>query len=146
AERHDERRKTEIGNQHAVERTDGKRGGDRRGNADLHAEPACMVSASTIEQRQRTEPTERSMPPVMITSVMPRAMMAVRVKLRVMLKMFFCVANESVAKLRKMQARTIATQTQKAWLRSSRDHQLCWRWAMVWSRVMAMPKPVRLRR
>ena len=31
------------------------------------------------------EPTERSMPPVMITAVMPSAMMPMKAKLRVML-------------------------------------------------------------
>ena len=36
-------------------------------------------------QRQSTEPTDRSMPPVMITIVIPSAMIAVKVKLRVML-------------------------------------------------------------
>ena len=47
--------------------------------------PACMVTASTMLQRQSTEPTERSIPPVMITIVIPSATMAVKVKLRVML-------------------------------------------------------------
>ena len=47
--------------------------------------PACIVVAMTMLQRQRTDPTERSMPPVMITNVMPSAMIAVNVKLRVML-------------------------------------------------------------
>ena len=35
--------------------------------------------------RQSTEPTDRSMPPVMITIVMPSAMIATKVTLRVML-------------------------------------------------------------
>ena len=43
-------------------------------------------------------PTERSMPPVMMTMVMPSAIIATKVKLRVTLKILFCVANESVAK------------------------------------------------
>ncbi len=47
--------------------------------------PACITTASTMLQRHSTEPTERSMPPVMMTSVMPSAMMATKVKLRVML-------------------------------------------------------------
>ncbi len=48
-------------------------------------QPAFMVTASTMLHRQSTEPTLRSIPPVMITMVMPSAMMAVKVKLRVML-------------------------------------------------------------
>ena len=44
-----------------------------------------MVTASTMRHRHSTEPTDRSMPPVMITSVMPSAMMATKVTLRVML-------------------------------------------------------------
>ena len=43
------------------------------------------VTASTMLHRQRTEPTERSIPPVMMTSVMPSAMIATKVTLRVML-------------------------------------------------------------
>ena len=64
--------------------------------------------------RHSTEPTERSMPPVMITIVIPSAMIATKVKLRVTLKMLFEVANELVANDRKMQARITATETQKA--------------------------------
>ena len=44
-----------------------------------------MVTASTMLHRQSTEPTDRSMPPVMMTSVMPSAMIATKVTLRVML-------------------------------------------------------------
>lgn len=44
-----------------------------------------MVTASTIDDRHSTEPTDRSMPPVMMTKVMPSAMMATKVMLRVML-------------------------------------------------------------
>ena len=45
----------------------------------------CMTTASTIEQRQSTEPTLRSMPPVMMTIVIPSATIATKVALRVML-------------------------------------------------------------
>ena len=55
--------------------------------------------------RHSTDPTERSMPPVMMTIVMPSAMIATKVKLRVTLNRLFGVANESVAKDRKMPAR-----------------------------------------
>src|SRR3989442_13246759 len=64
--------------------------------------------------RHSTEPTERSMPPVMITIVIPSAMIATKVKLRATLEMLFEVANELVANDRKMQARMTATETQKA--------------------------------
>src|SRR5580698_4242802 len=74
--------------------------------------------------RQRTEPTERSMPPLMMTMVMPRAMTAVKVKLRVMLKRLLVVAKELVAKLRNRQATMTATNTQKAWLDISHEIQL----------------------
>ncbi len=42
-----------------------------------------------------TEPTDRSMPPVMITAVMPSAMMPMNEKLRVMLKKFSSVPYSS---------------------------------------------------
>ena len=64
--------------------------------------------------RQSTEPTDRSMPPVMMTMVMPSAITATKVKLRVTLKRLFEVANELVANDRKMQARHTASRTQKA--------------------------------
>ena len=64
--------------------------------------------------RHSTEPTDRSMPPVMITIVIPSATIATKVKLRATLKMLFEVANELVANDRKMQARMTATETQKA--------------------------------
>ena len=66
--------------------------------------PACIVTASTIEHRQSTEPTERSMPPEMMTMVMPKATIATKVALRVMLKRFLWVRKASVANDRKTQA------------------------------------------
>ena len=57
-----------------------------------------------MEHRQSTEPTDRSMPPVMMTSVMPSAMIATKVTLRVMLNRLALVAKALVAKDRKMQA------------------------------------------
>ena len=44
----------------------------------------------------------------------------------------------SVAKERKMQAAMIASSTQKVWLASSEQCQLCCFWAMDSSRVVAM--------
>ena len=40
-------------------------------------QPACIVTASTIAEQRTVEPTLRSMPPVMITDVMPSAIIAV---------------------------------------------------------------------
>ena len=56
-----------------------------------------MVIASTIAERQSTEPTDRSMPPEMMTTVMPSAMMPTKAKLRVTLKRFCGVAKVSVS-------------------------------------------------
>jgi len=47
--------------------------------------PACMTTARIMLHRHSTEPTDRSMPPVMITIVMPSAIMATNVTLRVTL-------------------------------------------------------------
>ena len=44
--------------------------------------------------RPMIEPTERSMPPVMMTQVIPSAMIPKGAKLRVMLDMFCEVRNE----------------------------------------------------
>ena len=57
--------------------------------------PASMTRAATTAATAITEPTERSMPPVMITAVMPIAMMPMAAKLRVMLKKLLLVANVS---------------------------------------------------
>ncbi len=49
----------------------------------------------TMATRPITEPTERSIPPVMMTGVMPSAMTPMKAKLRVMLKKLSSVAKES---------------------------------------------------
>ena len=46
-----------------------------------------MVSEVTVAASAMVEPTDRSMPPVMITSVMPSAAMAMNEKLRTILLM-----------------------------------------------------------
>ena len=63
-----------------------------------------MTTARIMLHRQSTEPTERSIPPVIITIVMPSDMIATKVKLRVMLKRLLGVAKELVANVRKMHA------------------------------------------
>ena len=65
------------------------------------------------------------MPPVMITTVMPSAITATKVKLRVMLKRLLGVAKELVAKDRKTQAAISARNTQKAWREASQETQVC---------------------
>src|SRR5271165_2733570 len=88
-----------------------------------------MTTARIMLHRRRTEPTERSMPPVMITMVMPSAMTATKVKLRVMLKRLLGVAKELVAKDRKMHAAISARKTQNAWRDASQEIQVyscCW--------------------
>ena len=56
----------------------------------------AITTAITIEQRHSTEPTLRSMPPVMMTIVIPIAMMAKKVTLRVVLKRLRGVSKLSV--------------------------------------------------
>ena len=48
-------------------------------------EPACIVTARIMLQRHSTEPTDRSIPPVMMTMVMPSATIPTKVTLRVVL-------------------------------------------------------------
>ncbi len=71
--------------------------------------PVIMAESTT------TAPTDRSMPPVMITVVMPSAMMPTKAKLRVTLKMLRSVAKVSVASDSAMQAATAAMNTQNVW-------------------------------
>src|SRR6476659_3436456 len=97
--------------------------------------PACITTASTMLHRQSTDPTDRSMPPVMMTTVMPSAMIATKVTLRVMLYKFFVVANESVATDRKTDARMTAINTQNVWLPRIVASQLCCFRSIAWSKV-----------
>ena len=52
---------------------------------------------ATMPERQSTEPTERSMPPVMITAVMPRPMIPTKAKFRKTLKRLPGAKNAVVA-------------------------------------------------
>ena len=97
-----------------------------------------MTTARIIEQRQSTEPTDRSMPPDMITTVMPSAMMATKVKLRVTLKRLFDVAKESVATERNRHAAITAMNTQKVCRPAIQLSQLCCFWPIWSSSVAAM--------
>ena len=94
--------------------------------------------------RHSTDPTERSMPPVMMTIVMPSAMIATKVKLRVTLNRLFGVANKSVANDRKMPAPQTAMKTQNAWLDVSQATQSAWSCFVRSSTTVAIAEPCRL--
>ncbi len=64
------------------------------------------------------EPTDRSMPPVMITTVMPSAMMPKGAKLRVMLAALSTVPKVGSRHDMSATRSARATVTQKAWLPS----------------------------
>ena len=53
--------------------------------ASHHGPASCSTSPAAIAANPITEPTDRSMPPVTMTVVMPSAMMPMKAKLRVML-------------------------------------------------------------
>ena len=89
-----------------------------------------MTTASTMLHRHSTDPTDRSMPPVMMTRVIPSAMIAVKVTLRVMLYRFLVVAKLSVESERAILATITAMNTQKVWLASRLDNQLSCFWDM----------------
>ncbi len=59
-----------------------------QGYSQVRNNPATMAT------RPITEPTERSMPPVMITTIMPSDMMPKMAKLRVMLATLSAVRND----------------------------------------------------
>src|SRR5262245_5738942 len=84
-----------------------------------------MPIAHTIAERHRVEPTDRSMPPVMMTAVMPSAMMATNAKLRVTLNRFCGVAKVSVMRVRTRQNAAAATITQNAWRATIRAKRPC---------------------
>ena len=81
--------------------------------------PAFIVMPITMPDSTSTAPTERSMPPLTMTAVMPIAMIATNAKLRVTLNRFCCVANTSLANDSTTNATTAATDTQNVcWLAS----------------------------
>src|SRR5262245_60379395 len=82
--------------------------------------PALSTTPVTMAARQRIEPTDRSMPPVMITAVIPMATIATKAKLRVTLNRFCGVAKALVANDRTTAASRAAASTQKAWRPSIR--------------------------
>ena len=98
-----------------------------------------MVMPATMPDRTTTEPTDRSMPAVMMTAVIPSAMMPTKAKFRVTLNRLRSVAKVSVARVRATQASTAARNTQKVWRLSSQLIAPPWTcWSMVCSRVSFM--------
>ena len=82
----------------------------------------------TMPDSTSTAPTDRSMPPVMMTAVMPIAMIATKAKLRVTLNRFCWVAKTSLASDSTTNATTAATETQKVcWLTSQLSQLPCTR-------------------
>ena len=82
----------------------------------------CQVRnrPATMATRPMTEPTDRSMPPVMITIVMPSAMMPNGAKLREMLPILFAVPKLGSIEAMTSDQNNSATVTQKAgWRRPS---------------------------
>src|ERR1051325_1264189 len=55
--------------------------------------PAFSTIAVTIPEMPTTDPTDKSIPPVIMTAVMPMAMMPMNAKLRVTLKILSSVRN-----------------------------------------------------
>src|SRR5262245_23276252 len=87
----------------------------------------CQVRnrPATIATKPITEPTDRSMPPVMITIVMPSAMMPNGAKLRATFPTLFAVPKVgSNAVITTMRASS-ATVTQKGWLAMVRLNSVC---------------------
>ena len=78
--------------------------------------PACSTRAVMMPEMPMTEPTDKSMPAVMMTAVMPRAMMPMKAKLRVTLNMLSALANTGDTKLMTMPMMMTANVTQNAWL------------------------------
>ena len=58
------------------------------GTASQIEVPACIVMPITMPERTSTAPTDRSMPPAIMTAVMPIATIATKAKLRVTLNRF----------------------------------------------------------
>src|SRR5687768_5428653 len=99
------------------------------GKATGSGNPELISTLVTMAETSTVEPTDRSMPPVMITAVMPMAMMPTKAKLRVTLKRLPGVAKVLVKRLRAMQARNAAISTQNTWRLISPAMKLrltCW--------------------
>src|SRR5277367_5930637 len=88
--------------------------------------PASNTRPLATAVRPMIEPTERSIPPVAITAVMPSAMMPMKEKLRVMLKKFWDEANDAgCSQLITRQMTISATVTQNDCAPAIRFQTLC---------------------
>src|ERR1700748_1666766 len=96
--------------------------------------------------RQTMDPTDRSMPPVMMTAVMPSATMPTNSKWRWTLNRFVRVANVSVASESAITATTAAINTQKVWRDKSHVSGLCARLSMLSSSKAVIAFPSHLAR
>ena len=122
AERHDEGRHADIGDEEAIDGAAHEARCQASGKGDVPGIfPGQEQAGDDTATRPMIEPTDRSMPPVMITTIMPSAMMPNGAKLRVMLAKFSAVQK---ARLEDAHARRPATSsatiTQKGWLADMR--------------------------
>ena len=109
--------------------------------------PPFIAIPITMPDSTSTAPTERSIPPLTMTAVMPIAMMATKAKLRVTLNRFCWVAKTSLASARTTNAATAATETQNTcWLASRASQCPCTRPAIVSSSEGAAIRRSRSRR
>ena len=102
--------------------------------------PAFITTPSSIPERPTIEPTDRSIPPQMMTAVIPRAITPTKAKLRVTLNRFCGLANLSLSTLKNRQASTVAAKIQKVWLATSAASALCERLLTASSSAMAMQR------
>src|ERR1041384_2987437 len=93
--------------------------------ATYHGYSQVRNRPATIATRPITEPTERSMPPVMITTVMPSAMMPNGAKLRATLPTLFAVPKLGSNVVITMISASSATVTQNGWLAMVRLKSVC---------------------
>ncbi len=80
---------------------------------------------ATIATRPITDPTERSMPPVMMTTVIPIAMIPIGAKLRVTLAAFSVVPKVGSLMAMTTTSTISAIVTQNGWLAKTRAARLC---------------------
>ena len=101
--------------------------------------PAFIAIAAAMPVRPISEPTERSIPAVMMTAVMPRAMIPKNAKFRVTLYMFRSVMNTSDTIDMTIPMATIATITQNGWARMAAPIAVSSRRALTVSSMAAWP-------
>src|SRR5688572_1414162 len=93
--------------------------------ATYHGYSQVRNRPATMATRPMIEPTDRSMPPVMITMVMPSAMMPNGAKLRATLPMLFAVPKLGSIEAMIAARMNSATVTQNGWLVTARLKRDC---------------------